>query len=173
MPEGSFLSTVKSGTRHNLACSSGNKNRRTTPFKRCPAICRALRFNLTYDYLNVIMPKSPSLLLFGPAVKYSALVLPLIEEPPPNSMPQSWSILMGLPFEFVIVPTRAPVVGLNPLMVLVRLLSLPPAGYCSVDQNSLAPSRSPKAGSTGCHESVVSPVSHFPGRRRHIRRAHR
>src|SRR5580692_10354402 len=122
---GAFLSTVKSGTRHNLACSSGNKNRRTTPFKRCPAICRALRFNLTYDYLNVIMPKSPSLLLFGPAVKYRALVLPLIEEPPPNSMPQSWSILMGLPFEFVIVPTRAPVVGLNPLMVLVRLLSLP------------------------------------------------
>ena len=51
-------------------------------------------------------------------------MLPLFEEPPPNSIPQSWLILMGFPAEVSTVPTKAPVVGLKPLMVPVLVLLL-------------------------------------------------
>jgi hypothetical protein len=69
------------------------------------------------NYLNAITPNNPFTLLFGPAVKKSWFFFPLIAVPPPNSIPQSWSIKIGLPAEFLMVPTNFPVVRLKPLMV--------------------------------------------------------
>src|SRR5260221_14391652 len=76
------------------------------------------------SYLNLITPNSPLMLSWGPAVKKSWLVWPLAGVPPPNSIPQSWLMVMGLPKELSIVPTKAPVVRLKPLMVPVLVLLL-------------------------------------------------
>jgi len=70
-------------------------------------------------YSILITPKVPATLLCGPAVKNSWLVRPSLAAPPPppNVIPQSWSMRMALPLASVTVPTNAPVSGLKPLMV--------------------------------------------------------
>jgi len=66
--------------------------------------------------LHPITPNVPARLFFGPAVKKSWLVRPLLLAPPPNSIPQSWSITISLPFESLTVPTNWPVSRLKALM---------------------------------------------------------
>src|ERR1039457_1334499 len=60
---------------------------------------------------------------------YREFVLPLLDVPPPNSIPQIWLITMFLLAEFLMVPTKAPVVGLKPLitplLVLLLISSVP------------------------------------------------
>src|ERR1700674_277392 len=80
------------------------------------------RLPISHNYLNAITPNKPFTLLFGPAVKKSWFFFPLVALPPPNSIPQSWSILMGLPAAFVMVPTNFPVLRLKPLIVPALVL---------------------------------------------------
>jgi hypothetical protein len=62
---------------------------------------RAVKF-----YLNAITPKVPAKLLLGPAVKNKWFLAPLVGVPPPNSIPQSWSIWITFPLVSLIVPTN-------------------------------------------------------------------
>src|SRR6266404_3223018 len=74
-----------------------------------------------------INPNNPFTLLFGPAAKKSWFLLPLMEgpPPPPKSIPQSWSITIGFPAEFLTVPRNCPLFRLKPLIVLAKLILLP------------------------------------------------
>src|SRR5258706_6322979 len=72
-----------------------------------------------------ISPNNPSTLLFGPAAKKSWFLWPFAAVPPPNSIPHSWSITIGFPAEFLIMPTNCPFFGLKPLIVLAKLILLP------------------------------------------------
>src|SRR6266481_629409 len=74
------------------------------------------------NYLATIDPKVPARLLLGPAVKNSSFSPPLLDVPPPNSIPHSWSMWIGLPLVSLIVPTNCPVRALKALIVPFLLM---------------------------------------------------
>jgi hypothetical protein len=55
-------------------------------------------------------------------VKKSSFLEPSFGDPPPNSIPQSWSITMFLPLVSLIVPTNCPVTLLKALIVPLLVL---------------------------------------------------
>ena len=73
-------------------------------------------------YWNAITPKLPARLPLGPAVKNNWFLPPLLPVPSPKSIPQSWSIAIGLPVVSLSLPTNFPVVLSKALMVPVLVL---------------------------------------------------
>src|SRR5580692_6460981 len=77
---------------------------------------------LHWIYWNAITPKVPARLPLGPAVKNNWFFPPFLPVPSPKSIPQSWSIAIGLPVVSLSLPTNFPVVPSKALMVPVLVL---------------------------------------------------